>query len=369
MRKGVMITGLVLVCAVGLPAISPGPLVWRPEEGWVYEGGDQEDIEIANSAREQFGIAEAYERNGDLGRALGAYRSLVRRFPQTLEAPRAQYKIAFLHEQNGDYQAAFKSYEELIKEYPRSKNFDSAVESMFRIATLFLDGERVRLLGIPIMSSMERARKMYEAVIAAAPFGPFSPLAQFNIGQALERQDKYSQAVEAYQEVVAKYPLNDIADDAQFQIGYAWMQTSSEGLYDQMATARAIEAFDDFLFRYPNSEKVPQAQENIEILLGRLKQSAFQIARFYDRKGDKTAAIIYYSAVLGAESDSEEAQYAMRRIEELEGTMSPEEAAMAEEKAEARPATPVTPVQREAQADVRTRPDYVGPQIKPSQRD
>jgi len=368
MNKGVAILCLTLAAAVALPPLCPAPLVWRSGEGWVYEGSDQEDIELANNAREQFEIAQAYEQAGELGRALGAYRSLVRRFPQTLEAPKAQYKMGFLLERNGDFQAAFKAYEDLIQNYPRSQDFENAIESMFRIATLYLDGEKIRLLGIPIWASMERARKMYAAVIAAAPFGKFSPLAQFNIGQALERQQKYAEAVEAYQKVVQKYPLNDIADDAQFQIGYAWMQISREGLYDQMATARAIEAFDDFLFRYPNSEKVPQAQNNIDLLLGRLKQSAFEIARFYDKKGDKTAAIIYYNAVLGADSDSEESQYAIRRIEELEATMSPEEAAMAEEKADVRPATPVTPVQREAQADVRTRPDYVGPSVSPSLR-
>jgi len=363
MRKSVMILGLTVGMAIGLPAIAPAPLVWRPGEGWVFEAEDEADIQIASNAREQFEIAQGYERAGDLGRALGAYRNIVRRFPQTLEAPKAQYKVGFLHEQNGDFEAAFRSYEQLIKNYPRSDDFESSIESMFRIATLYLDGERIRLMGVPIMASMDRARKMYQAVIAAAPFGRFSPLAQFNIGQTYERQGKYSDAVKAYQEVVRKYPLSDIADDAQYQIGYAWMQISREGLYDQMATARAIEAFDDFMFRHPDSEKVPQAQANVEFLLGRLKQSAFEIARFYDRTGNKRAAIIYYNAVLGAAMDTRETEIAERRIAELEGTLTAAEAAAIEQQLETRPATPVSPVQRESSAGARNRPDYVGPSV------
>jgi len=374
MNKGAVLLAAVAAGVLAFPEISPAPLVWRPGEGWVYESGDAEDIEVANSARDQLANAQAYEAKGDLGRALASYRVLVRRFPQTMEAPEAQYKVGFLNEQNGDIDAAFKAYQKLIKDYPRSKDFEPAVESMFRIATLYLDGEKVKLLGIPVMSSMNQAVQKNEAVIKAAPFGKYAPLSQFNIGQALERQKKYSEAVAAYQAVVEKYPLNDIADDAQYQIGYAWMQMSSEGLYDQMATARAIEAFDDFLFRYPKSEKVPQAQENITFLLGRMKQSAYEIARFYDRQGDARAALIYYNAVLDSGSDNEEAELARTRVAELEARLTPEEAMVDPIPADAAPVPgatnrkPVSPVSQEVASDVRKRPDYVGPEVKPARR-
>ena len=64
-----------------------------------------------------------------------------------------------------------------------------------------------------------------------------------------------------------------------YQIGYVYFQASRETGYDQTAAVRAQEAFDDFLLRYPNSEKVPQAQDNLKTL-----QSSENGEFVYDRQ-------------------------------------------------------------------------------------
>ena len=113
---------------------------------------------------------------------------------------------------------------------------------------------------------MTRAQAMFEGIVKNAPYSKFAPLAQFNVGQTLEKQGEYPRAIEAYQLCVNKYPSDAIADTALYQVGYVRMRETREGSYDRASVAKARESFEDFIARYPNSEKVPQARENLKSL-------------------------------------------------------------------------------------------------------
>ena len=62
-------------------------------------------------------------------------------------------------------------------------------------------------------------------------------------------------AISAYEAVVEKFPNEPVAANAQYQIGYLWYTAARAGTKDPDATDKARTAFQDFLFRYPNSEK------------------------------------------------------------------------------------------------------------------
>ena len=78
------------------------------------------------------------------------------------------------------------------------------------------------------------------------------------------------------------YPTSAVASNAQYQIGYAWMHAASNANYDQSAASKAIDAFQDFLVRYPDSDKAAQAQDNIQKLGHEQTQGAYNIAQFYE---------------------------------------------------------------------------------------
>lgn len=292
----------------------PAALVWRPGEGWTDEKGS--DIS-ASSSRDQLELAKDLEKKGDLQNAYKAYRGLVRRWPLSFSAPEAQFKIASLEEAKGEFWQAYKSYQKMIEKYPSSTFFDQALERQFAIGNLYLAGEPARLWKIPLGPSMEKTIEIYESVIKNAPYGKYAPQAQFKIGLANEKAKKYNEAVKAYNSIIDKYPGNDIVDDAQYQIGYAWMRASSEPDYDQSAAEKSIESFQDFLVRYPTSEKAAAAKANIEMLQGRRTQGAFNIAQFYEKQGNIKAAFIYYNEVVRQNPNSEQSKEAKQKIDAL----------------------------------------------------
>jgi len=349
-----------IVIAAGVPRVGEAVIIFRSNEGWSVEGDASSKVE--GSATEQMRKAEELEAKGNLNAAYDAYRSLVKRYGLSVLAPKAQRKVGVILERSGDYDKAFNAYSTYLQKYPKGEDFESVVESMFKIAKLFLEGEKKKLLGVKIASSMERAKEMFTEIVKRAPYSRWAPLAQFNIGQALEKQGKYPEAIAAYTVVTSRYPTDAIADDAQYQIGYVRLQEHKQGSYDQAGASKAREAFEDFAHRFPESEKVPQARENMKQLEGGAARGQLDIARFYDRTKQYRAAVIYYNDVIKAAPDTNEATLAKNRIEELKEKHGEDALRSAPEKAETG-AKAATRRRLQARVETASRPDYVGPPV------
>ena len=232
---------------------------------------------------------------------------MVRRFPRSDIAAEAQFKSGQMLEKQGKLQRAFYEYQALVQKYPRSPDFEAALQAQYTIGKAYLDGKRVDVYGVPTLPSMAKAQEMFQKIVTNAPYSRIAPLAQYGIGQALEKSGSITATVNAYQQVVDRYPNSDVAPNALYQIGYVYFQASRSTGYDQTAAVRAQEAFDDFLLRYPNSEKVPQAQDNLKTLQGRKTENSYTIAKYYDKQKNYKAAYVYYNEVVQQQPDSPEA--------------------------------------------------------------
>ncbi len=287
---------------------SAASVVFRPKDGIKYESPGEE--EVSGNARELFEIGQAAERDGNSGRAMKAYRKLVKRYPNDALAAGAQHRLAQLLDRSGQYLKAAEAYRVLVQNYPRSPHFEEAIEAQFRIGEMYLAGKRLKVLGIPLFTSMDRAVDIFSAIVSSAPYGKYTARAQFNIGRAREKQGAADLAVQAYQAVVDKFPDHPLAADAQYQIGYIWLTAARQGTYDAKAPENARTAFQDFLFRYPHSEKVAQARENLTLLERKQTSNAFNIAKFYDKQKNYRAAVIYYNEVIRQQPGSSESNEA-----------------------------------------------------------
>jgi outer membrane protein assembly factor BamD len=95
------------------------------------------------------------------------------------------------------------------------------------------------------------------------------------------------------------------------------LTAARHGTKDFAATTRARTAFQDFLFRYPNSEKAAQARANLEQLEHKQTINSFKVAKFYDKQKNFRAAVIYYNEVIRQQPGSTESEQAKKRIDEL----------------------------------------------------
>ena len=315
MRFRVISVLLILALGLLMTPSSNAAVVFRPGEKAKYVPPGEE--ELNGDAAELFQIGQKAEKENNPKRAIRAYKQLVRKYPKDALAGGATFRGAMLYEQVHMYLEAATTYRVLVQNYPTSPHFNEAIEGQFRIGEMYLAGKKLKLLGIPFATSMDRAVDIFAGVVRTAPYGNYTARAQFVIGLAREKLGANDAALQAYHAVIDKFPNDPIAVDAQYQIGYIWFTASKGGTKDLAATNSSRTAFQDFLFRYPTSEKAPQARANLAQLEHKATTSSFEVARYYDRQKMYRAAVIYYNEVIRQQPGSSESEKAKKRIDEL----------------------------------------------------
>ena len=149
----------VVIAGLTFAELSSASVIFRPGEKAKYVAPGEE--EMNGKAEELFHTGQAAEKEGNLKRAVRAYKSLVRRHPKDALAPGAVFRAAELQEQRQDLIAAAEMFRWLVEHYPSSPHFDEAIEGQFRIGEIYLAGKKLKVLGIPFGSSMDRAAEIF----------------------------------------------------------------------------------------------------------------------------------------------------------------------------------------------------------------
>jgi outer membrane protein assembly factor BamD len=305
----------LLLCLAGSLPVSAS-VVFKPGEKTKFRAPGEE--EMSGTAQQLFERAQEAERRGNLSAAIKGYREIVRKHPKDTLAAGSCYRMAQLLEQTNKYLPAAEGYATLCEKYPKSEHFEDSMEAMFRLGETYLTRQKMKFLGvITVKTGTEAAAEIFALIIKTAPYGKYTARAQFDLGRAREKQGENEAAIAAYQSVVEKFPNDPIAVDAQYQIGYIWSKASATGTYDPNAAKNAKIAFEDFLSRYPNSEKSAQAKQNLKRMEHKQTSSSYDIAKFYDKQKMYRAAAIYYNDVIRTQPGSTEGEKAKKRITEL----------------------------------------------------
>ena len=125
---------------------------------------------------------------------------------------------------------------------------------------------------------------------------------------------------------------------------------------------KAREAFEDFIARYPGSEKIAQARENLERAQRPRSQRLPRVAKFYDKQKNFKAAVIYYNDVIKQQPNSPDAECGKEAHRGTQGQSRRRRAARWPRKAE----TGARAQERrrlQAQVDTAARSDFAGPPV------
>ena len=122
----------VVIAGLTFAELSSASVIFRPGEKAKYVAPGEE--EMNGKAEELFHTGQAAEKEGNLKRAVRAYKSLVRRHPKDALAPGAVFRAAELQEQRQDLIAAAEMFRWLVEHYPSSPHFDEAIEGQFPLS-------------------------------------------------------------------------------------------------------------------------------------------------------------------------------------------------------------------------------------------
>ncbi len=126
-------------------------------------------------------------------------------------------------------------------------------------------------------------------------------------------KDYYS-ATEYYKTYVRTYPKGQYAEESKFMVGYCYYMDSPDARLDQTSTNKSIEALQEFVDIYPESERVPEANQLMEELRDKLAYKELINARLYYNLGNYLGNN-YLSAVIVARNALEKYPETVHREE------------------------------------------------------
>ena len=110
--------------------------------------------------------------------------------------------------------------------------------------------------------------------------------------------DDYQTAAYYFNNFVQTFPNSKHTEEAQYMYAYCYYLDSPISSLDQTSTLEAIEKFQLFINRYPQGEKVKEANERIDELRKKLEDKSFDIAKLYFDMEEYKASVVAFENLI-----------------------------------------------------------------------
>ncbi len=137
-----------------------------------------------------------------------------------------------------------------------------------------------------------RAASLLERIIPVFRGTGEADRLNFYYASTYYERGEYIMAAHHFSNFVRDFPNSEYTKEAYFLRAYCYYLQSPRPSLDQTPTRRAIDQFEMFINRYPDSEKVPEAREYIEEMREKLIEKSYQSAKLYVEMEDYRAAIV-----------------------------------------------------------------------------
>lgn len=169
------------------------------------------------------------------------------------------------------------------------------------------------------------ARTQFQIIVLNNPGSRVVDMAQYYLGECFFNMKEYITAAAEFEKLIRLYPRSQYVDNAQYRIGVAYYELSPKSSLDQTYTYKAIDALQQFLEDFPESELVPDATTYLQRCRLKLAKKEFETGEHYRRTNAYVAAIISFDEVLRSFFDTKYAEdayywkaYCHYKIDELD---------------------------------------------------
>jgi outer membrane protein assembly factor BamD len=163
---------------------------------------------------------------------------------------------------------------------------------------------------------LSEAGKKFEAVDRQHPYTEQARKAILMDAFAQYRQGKYAEAINAGKRYVTLFPTNPDAAYAQYIVGLSYYRQILDVTEDQKASRNTIEAMNELVQRWPDSEYVEDAKAKIRFARDQLAGKEMQIGRYYLERREYIAAINRFRNVVENYSNTRQVEEALSRLTE-----------------------------------------------------
>jgi len=160
------------------------------------------------------------------------------------------------------------------------------------------------------------AAKTFDEVERQHPYSKWATKAQVMAGYALYMEAKYDDAIVALNRFIDLHPGHKDAAYAWYLKGLSYYEQISDVARDQRMTEGALDAFDNLVRRYPDSDYARDARLKVDLAHDHLAGKDMDVGRYYLRAGHHLAAIGRFRRVIEKWGTTTHVPEALHRLTE-----------------------------------------------------
>lgn len=194
--------------------------------------------------------------------------------------------------------AALFPYEDLITNFPTSELYPSVLQREYDIADSFLKGYKRKFLGMRILPVGEDAVEILDRIQDRQRGSPLAERAGLRVADYYYSRSRFQESVEAYTDFLRRYPYSQYVRKAEIRRAEACLGYFRGVLFDLTPLLDARERLAAISQVYPQSAEQLQVhaiEDRIYQIEGRRE---LEIARYYWRAGRRYASGWYYQRVI-----------------------------------------------------------------------
>ncbi len=188
--------------------------------------------------------------------------------------------------------SACSQYQRLLQSDDHELKYQTAIE-------YYEEGEHGRTITL-----LSDVMPVYRGTAEAQRINYYFAMAHYKNGE-------YTLASHYFKSYVDAFPNSENAEEFLFLSAYCQYLESPRYSLDQTNTRQAIREFQNFINRYPQSERVADANELIDRLRLKLEKKHFEIGQLYYNISDYQAAATTFETYINDFPDSEYREKAM----------------------------------------------------------
>lgn len=161
-----------------------------------------------------------------------------------------------------------------------------------------------------------KAGEKFKSIDEQHPYSEYARRSMIMTAYLSFRRGQYPETINAARRYVTLFPASEDAAYAQYMIGESYFRQIPDVTRDQKAAAQAIQAMNQVIVNYPDSEYASDAQQKIQVARDQIAGKEMQIGRYYQERREYLAAINRFRAVVENYQATRLVEEALHRLTE-----------------------------------------------------
>jgi outer membrane protein assembly factor BamD len=179
------------------------------------------------------------------------------------------------------------------------------VETLYNLASDTLARKKYRDAGA-----------LFDEVERQHPYSVWARRAQLMSAYSYYQGNKYDDAINAAQRFLSLHPGNKDAPYAYYLVAVSQYEQISDVRRDQKTTEKALDALQELVRRYPNSDYAADARLKLDLTKDHLAGKEMEIGRWYESRHEYLAAVIRFRKVIDTYNTTSHTPEALHRLVE-----------------------------------------------------